>query len=143
MLNSREYVDMIALEIRRYFDLRISEIEKRMMGERAILVSANADRQAELERRLTALNELRTEVLQDRSLFVTKDAFDIVFTKVNAAIPREYYESQHDTLQKVVNTNTTAIANMRSRSAAYTAAIGIAVIVLTAIILIVQFASIH
>lgn len=134
---------MVSVAMREYFELRISEVDRRIVNERALLVVANHDRQAELERRLTALNELRNEVLQDRTLFVTKDAFDIVAQKVSDSITRDYYETQHQSLEKLVSINALAIANMRSRSAAYTAAIGIAVIVLTAVILIVQFAGTH
>lgn len=114
-----------------------------MSSERALLVAANHERQVELERRLTALNELRNEVLQDRTLFVTKDAFDIVAQKVNDSIARDYYDSQHEALQAIVSANTLSVANIRSRGAGYTAAIAIAVVVLTAVIMIVQFAGTH
>ncbi len=126
--------------LREYFDLRMNELEKRLVGERALLVAANADRSAELERRLTLLNELRNEVLADRALFVTRDTFQIVAERLNATLTREYYEQQHEVLNKEVTANTATIATIRTRSAAFAAAIAICVTVLTAVILVIQIA---
>ncbi len=137
----REYVDLIVADLRTHFELRLAELEKRMSGERALLIAANNDRQSEMERRLTALNALRSEVLQDRLLYVTKDAFEIVLNRTSASLPREYYETQHEAVERRIAENAAAIATIRSRNAAYTAAIGLAVMALTAIILIVQFAG--
>jgi len=137
-LSLREYVDLRTNETRAYLDLRLTELEKRLTGERALLVVANADRQAEMERRLTGLNELRNEVLADRSLFVTKDAFELVSTRAGSSVLREYYDEQHQNLAERVGANAQAIASMRSRSAAYTAAMGMALTLLTAVVIIIQ-----
>lgn len=130
-----------SITLREYVDLRLAELEKRLTGERALLVAANNDRRVELERRLDALNELRNEVLQDRTLFVTKDAFELVATRAGNSVLREYYDEQHRALTDKVALNTAAVANIRSRSAAYAAALGLAVTVLTAIMIIVQYAK--
>lgn len=126
------------ITVREYVDLRLNELEKRLVGERALLVASNDDRRTEMERRLTALNELRNEVLADRALFVTRDAFGIVADRAGASVLREYFDEQHRSLADKVALNTAAVANIRSRSAAYAAALGLAVTVLTAIILIIQ-----
>lgn len=147
----RELFDMQMAAMREHFELRLVELEKRIGGERALLVAANVERQQEMERRLAALNELRGEVLADRALFVTRDAFEIVAGRIPTFLVREYYDEQHHALAEKVETatasladkvdlNTTAISNIRSRAAAYAAGMGLAITVLTAIVIIIQLA---
>ena len=118
----------------------IAEMDRRLTGEREQLMVALATRSQDMERRLAALNELRNEVLADRALFVTRDAFSIVAERVQAAVTREYYDEQHASLEAKVDINTAAVAAIRSRSAAYTAGIALAVTVLTAVTIVVSLA---
>ena len=56
----------------RAMDLKVQKIEIRLAGmDQALLM-----RTAELEGRLHNLNQLRTDVIRDRDLFVRKDIFD-------------------------------------------------------------------
>jgi hypothetical protein len=137
---------LTALEVqlvaqRQWFELRITDMEKWHLEERLLLRAATEGRLDEMTRRLAMLNELRNEVLSDRALFVTRDAFEIVSARVAACVSREYYDEQHRSLTDKVNINTTALLSFRSRSAAYTAAIGLAVTVITAILIVIQFAK--
>lgn len=104
-----------SITLREFFELKLDELEKRLVAERSLLVIANNDRREEMERRLNALNELRNEVLADRSLFVTRDAFAIVAERVAGSVLREYYDGQHKTLTDKIDLNTAAIANIQGR----------------------------
>lgn len=137
---------MRSVPLREFLELRINELEKQVRSERALLVGAQAARDAELERRLTALNDLRNEVLSDRSLFVTRDAFEVVANRMGSFLLREYYEDQHRSLGDKVDLNIGAIAelrreisNVRSRNAAYAAALGAAFSIMTIVMVIIQF----
>lgn len=121
-----------------YLELRISELEKRLLGERELLVASTAARAGELERRLATLNDLRNEVMADRALFVTRDTFQLVLDRLSTIVVREYYDEQHRALAEKVDISTAAIATMRARSAAYAAAVALSLTILTAIVLIIQ-----
>jgi hypothetical protein len=118
----------------------IGAMDRRLAAERDALTVALQTRAQDMERRLAALNELRNEVLADRALFVTRDAFTIVAERVQAAVTREYYDEQHASLEAKVDINTATIAAIRSRSAAYTAGITFAFLVLAGVIAAVSLA---
>ena len=64
---------------------------------------------AELERRLELLNELRNEVVSDRTQFVRREAYDIIV----------------DTIQKSIRGVEKRITVIETRSVVWTAAIGV------------------
>lgn len=134
--------------VRAHFDAMLSEWDRRLAAERQMLVTGVQERAVEMERRLTALNELRNEVLADRALFVTRAAFDPIAARQETFLRRDYYDDQSKSFADKLDVNVAAIAelrreisNQRSRAAAYAAALGIAVLVMTAVVMVVQFAS--
>lgn len=133
------------ITLREYLESRINAIEQRLTSERTLLVHANDARTVELERRLNALNELRNEVLSDRALFVTRDAFEVVASRMATFLLREQYDEQQKGLVDKVDLNVGAIAevrreisNVRSRNAGYAAALGLALTIITAVMTIIQ-----
>jgi hypothetical protein len=86
-------------------------------------------------------------VLADRSQFVSRAAFEPVAARLETFMGRDYYDEQARSFTEKIDLNVAAIAdlrreisNQRSRSAAYAAAVGIAVLVMTALVMVVQFA---
>jgi len=89
----------------RLTNARIDAVKARLDGmDRAIDVKT-----AELDRRLEALNELRSDVLKDREQFVRKDA----------------YTAKSETIDKWVFTTEQRITAIETRSVVWMAAIGI------------------
>ena len=134
--------------LRTYFAAMMAESDRRLGVERNMLVTSVQERANEMERRLAALNELRNEVLADRSLFVTRVAFDPIAKRQETFLTRDYYDDQAKSFADKLDVNVAAIAelrreisNQRSRSAAYAAALGVAVVLMTAVVMVVQFAS--
>lgn len=137
---------MLRVSLREFLEWRVDQLEKQFRNEGALVLAAQAARDIELERRLTALNDLRNEVLSDRSQFVTRDAFEVVANQLGTFLLREYYEDQHRSLADKVDLNIGAIAelrreisNVRSRNAAYAAALGAAFSIMTIVMVIIQF----
>jgi hypothetical protein len=135
---------------REYFEAVLAERDRRLAVEREMLATGVNQRAAEMERRLIGLNELRNEVLADRAQFVTRAAFEPVAARQESFLGRDYYLEQAKSLADKLDVNVAAIAelrreisNQRSRAAGYAAAVGIAVVVMTAVILLVQFTRTH
>lgn len=138
------------LSYKEYVDLRLTEFEKRNDAIRALMSGAIHDREREMERRLAFLNELRGEVIADRQLFVPKVEFDSLAIRVNATLDRTYYEEQHKALGEKVDRNIadlatlrTEISNVRSRNAGLGTALGVALTLVTIIMIILSFVNGH
>lgn len=145
------------ITLREYIDLRFSELEQRNAAIRTLLIEATQDREREIERRLLSLNELRSEVLADRALFVTRVAFDAVATRIETFLDRRYYEEQHKALIEKLDMTAAAltgkldshiaaladlrteISSVRSRNAGMVAALGVALTVVTIVMIVVTF----
>lgn len=92
-ISLREYVD-------KNFELRDRALEiKQQANDQALLLATRT-----LENRLAQLNELRSEVTQDRSNFITRVEFTALMDRVslitNQYITREMYEAQSDSRTK-------------------------------------------
>jgi hypothetical protein len=149
VIRHEAYIAEVA-SVQAYFEAVLVERDRRLEVEREMLATSVHQRAAEVERRLVGLNELRNEVLADRAQFVTRAAFEPVAARQESFLGRDYYLEQAKSLADKLDVNVAAIAelrreisNQRSRAAAYAAAVGIAVVVMTAVILLVQFTRTH
>jgi hypothetical protein len=111
VVSLKEYFTTLLNERCRIIDQRFAE------QDRALQLSRD-----ELERRLEGLNQLRQDVVKDRSEYVTRDV----------------YELNHKVLESRINSVEDAIAQMETRTATIIALMGFVII---AINLLLQYAT--
>lgn len=138
----REYLE---LEIR-LVRTELDAVRERLYSERGILLEMTREREANMERRLNALNELRNEVLKDRNLFITKDTFEAKIDRLDSFLPRDYFDEQHAALKDRVDANADTlktlqneVGNLKTRFASYAAAFGASVLLITVLVAVLTF----
>jgi len=75
-MNHDEYVEQVRISLRDYFERLLDERDRQLQVQMTALEKALTLAREEDERRFTQLNELRREVLTDRSQFLPREVFD-------------------------------------------------------------------
>ena len=114
MTDSERELSMGYVYLREYFEMMFREREKQLDFRFKAAHDALKTASAELERRLEGLNQLRSEVIKDRELFIKKDIYD---TKT------AFYDDWCRSVDK-------SLTKIETRSITWTAAIGIFFIII-------------
>jgi len=104
--------------LREYFEALLAEKDKQLDARFVAMNATNDLARVNIERRLENLNELRREVIEDRSRFLTIEIYDAK-------------EAERQVWRDLVNRQITTI---QVRNLTWTAAIGVALIVITILI---------
>lgn len=124
------------ISLREYVDVRLAELERRLTGERQLLVAANEDRRTEMERRLNTLNELRAEVVSDRGLLVRREFLDATLESMEKALEarRVSDKAALERLAEDIRSIQKADANLQGRLWALGVGLTIVVVVVNVVI---------
>ena len=119
-VSPREFLDRLIQEQRRYFEQRFTEHEAHHDRDRDAGNRAIQEARERVEQRLEALNELRTEVVSDRTQFVKSEVFD---ARLHQA------ETDRARLQEDLGKIREELARQKGRSAAYAAVLAVALVI--------------
>ena len=117
--DQRAYFERVGTDQRSYFERLLSEHEAHHDRDRDANNRALAEARERVEQRLSALNELRAEVTEDRGQLVQRTAFD---TRTEAV------DKDLKALREDIGSIRQELANQRGRSAAYAVVLGLAVV---------------
>ncbi len=113
-----------AISLRQYFETLLKHYCDAHQKEHALMAETSAVMHAAMEARLKTMNEFRAQIMDERSTFVTQDRYDVKHEALERIVVAriEFAEKRVIELEKMV-------ANMKGRSAAIMAAIGVGLVV--------------